>query len=130
MSVQRIAPKSHRKMTIRAPGDKSVSHRAVLIGALADGDTVIEGFLSSEDCQSTIACFRKLGVDIAVGGDHVIVRGKGLRGLTPPEGVLDVGNSGTTMRLITGVLAGQNFDSMLTGDSSIQKRPMKRVFEP
>jgi len=131
MSVQRITQKSHIKKTIAAPGDKSISHRAVMIGALADGITEIEGFLPGEDCLSTIACFRKLGVSIAVASDRVIIKGNGLKGLAAPGGdVLDVGNSGTTLRLITGILAGQRFDSRLTGDASIQKRPMKRVFEP
>ncbi|MDR2649668.1 MAG: 3-phosphoshikimate 1-carboxyvinyltransferase [Clostridiales bacterium] len=131
MSIQRVTSKSRIRITISAPGDKSISHRAIMFGALASGVTEIEGFLPGEDCLSTIACFRKLGVDIAAAGDRVTVNGKGLWGLTAPgEDALDVGNSGTTMRLITGVLAGQSFDSRLTGDASIKKRPMKRVFDP
>ena len=131
MSVQRITQKSHIKKTIAAPGDKSISHRAVMIGALADGVTEIDGFLPGEDCLSTIACFRKLGVNISADSNRALVGGNGLWGLSPiDESELDVGNSGTTLRLITGILAGQHFNSRLTGDESIQKRPMKRVFEP
>ena len=131
MNVQRITQKARIRKTVAAPGDKSISHRAVMIGALADGVTEIEGFLPGEDCLSTIACFKKLGVDITAENSRVLIKGNGLWGLAPPGAdILDVGNSGTTLRLITGILAGQRFNSSLTGDASIQKRPMKRVFEP
>ena len=115
---------------LRVPGDKSISHRAVMLGALARGTTEITGFLSGADCLSTISCFRALGVRILQEKDHVTVSGRGLRGLRKPEAVLDCGNSGTTMRLISGILAAQPFDTVLTGDASIQKRPMDRIITP
>lgn len=116
--------------TVKVPGDKSISHRAVMLGALSEGVTEISHFLNGEDCLSTIACFRRLGIDIDVRGDSVTVAGKGLYGLKAPKEVLDVGNSGTTLRLMSGLLAGQPFCSVLTGDASIQKRPMNRVIIP
>ncbi|TLM98081.1 3-phosphoshikimate 1-carboxyvinyltransferase, partial [bacterium] len=113
------------------PGDKSISHRAAMIGALARGRTEIKNFLPGADCLSTIGCFRSMGVEYTgIGTDMVNVEGVGLRGLKEPEDVLDVGNSGTTMRLMLGVLAGQNFFAAVTGDGSIRKRPMSRVTEP
>lgn len=115
---------------IKIPGDKSISHRAVMFGSLAKGDTKITGFLKGDDCMSTISCFKKLGIDIEVNDDNVIVHGKGLNGLNAPKETLDVGNSGTTIRLISGILAAQGFDSTLNGDASIQKRPMNRVIKP
>ncbi|MCP8968762.1 3-phosphoshikimate 1-carboxyvinyltransferase [Ectobacillus ponti] len=116
--------------TIRVPGDKSISHRAVMFGAIAEGTTTISGFLPGEDCLSTISCFRKLGVEIRQEGDYVEVQGTGLHGLQEPDEVLDVGNSGTTIRLMLGVLANTPFHSCLIGDKSIAKRPMKRVTVP
>lgn len=116
--------------TITVPGDKSISHRAVMFGAIAEGITEITGFLTGNDCMSTIECFRKLGINIEVNNDNVIVYGKGLNGLTKPKDTLDAGNSGTTIRLISGILAAQPFSCEITGDSSIQKRPMNRVIEP
>lgn len=115
---------------IKVPGDKSISHRAIMLGSIAEGITEIDGFLTGADCLSTISCFRQLGVQIERTGEHVIVHGVGLSGLSEPESILDVGNSGTTIRLISGILAGQNFTSVLTGDSSIRRRPMKRVLAP
>lgn len=115
---------------ITVPGDKSVSHRSVILGALAEGETRISGFLTGEDCLSTVACFRKLGVTIDTDGTEVRVLGAGLTGLREPDDILDCGNSGTTARLILGVLAGQPFFSVLTGDGSLRKRPMGRVAEP
>ena len=112
------------------PGDKSISHRAVMFGALAEGKTEITGFLRGADCLSTISCFRQLGISIEGTADKIIVHGKGLHGLRAPVSTLDTGNSGTTMRLISGILAGQNFTSVLTGDSSIQRRPMRRIMTP
>lgn len=112
------------------PGDKSISHRAVMFGALAEGKTEITGFLRGADCLSTISCFRQLGISIEETADKIIVHGKGLHGLRAPVSTLDTGNSGTTMRLISGILAGQNFTSVLTGDSSIQRRPMRRIMTP
>ena len=116
--------------TVRGPGDKSISHRSVMLGSIADGDTRVSGFLTGEDCLSTIDCFKKLGIDIEVNGTDVIVHGKGLRGLTAPSETLNVGNSGTTLRLMSGLLSAQPFKSRITGDSSIQKRPMGRVAVP
>ena len=114
----------------RPPGDKSVSHRAVILGALADGRTEISGFLPGADCLSTIDVYSALGAEVAREGDHVSVTGAGLDGLRRPTGALDVGNSGTTIRLTLGVLAGQSFESRITGDASIRRRPMGRVAEP
>lgn len=115
---------------LTVPGDKSISHRAVMFGSIAKGLTEIRGFLQGADCLSTIACFRRMGVGIDNLGDRVLVHGNGMRGLKRPAGLLDCGNSGTTMRLISGILAAQNFDVTLTGDASIQKRPMKRIIDP
>ncbi len=115
----------------RVPGDKSVSHRAVMLGSLAEGETRVSGFLEGADALATVATFRALGVEIE-GPAHgrVRIRGVGLHGLRPPEETLYLGNSGTSMRLLSGLLAGQSFDSVLTGDSSLSRRPMKRVTEP
>lgn len=115
---------------VKVPGDKSISHRAVMLGSLAEGVTRISGFLPGADCLSTISCFRRLGVEIEQAGDQVTVYGKGWFGLTEPKDFLDVGNSGTTIRLISGVLATQPFHSVLIGDDSIAKRPMRRVVNP
>jgi len=125
-----IKPRTSLKGTITVPGDKSISHRSVMLGSLAKGTTHITGFLTGEDCLSTISCFRKMGVEITLDGTNVTVHGKGLNGLTAPKEILDVGNSGTTMRLITGILSAQDFSSTVTGDASIQKRPMDRVRNP
>ena len=112
------------------PGDKSISHRAIMFGSLAEGTTRITNFLEGADCLSTISCFRKMGIDIENTSGEILVHGKGLHGLSAPSETLDVGNSGTTTRLISGILAGQDFVSELTGDASIQKRPMKRIMTP
>jgi len=116
--------------TLTVSGDKSISHRAVMLGSLATGTTEIEGFLPGEDCLSTICCFRSMGVQIKQNGSSVKVFGRGLRELTAPAGILDCGNSGTTTRLLSGVLAAQHFNSVLSGDASIQRRPMKRIMIP
>ena len=118
----------HGELTV--PGDKSISHRAVMFGSLAKGTTKITHFLEGADCLSTISCFRKMGIDIENNSGEILVHGKGLHGLSAPVDILDVGNSGTTTRLISGILAGQNFVSELTGDDSIQSRPMKRIMTP
>lgn len=115
---------------VRIPGDKSISHRAVMFGSIARGDTHITGFLTGADCLSTIGCFHAMGVGIEQDGGNVVVHGRGMHGLHEPAADLDCGNSGTTMRLISGILAPQPFDCILTGDASIQKRPMKRIMEP
>jgi 3-phosphoshikimate 1-carboxyvinyltransferase len=113
------------------PGDKSVSHRAIMLAALADGDSRITGFLEAEDTRASARIFGQMGarIDAPASGER-IVHGVGLRGLRAPEGVLDCGNSGTAIRLLCGVLAGQSFDSVLAGDASLSKRPMRRVTDP
>ena len=127
MKIKRSSP---LKRQIRVPGDKSISHRAVMFGAISQGTTQIENFLSGADCLSTIACFEKMGIKIERKENTVTVHGKGLHGLKAPEGELDCGNSGTTMRLMSGILAAQDFDSVMTGDASLRKRPMRRVTDP
>ena len=118
------------KGQIQVPGDKSISHRSVMFGSIAQGNTEIHGYLQGADCLSSISCFQKMGVSIENKGETVLVHGRGLHGLTRPDSVLDCGNSGTTTRLISGILSAQSFDVTLTGDASIQKRPMKRIMEP
>lgn len=118
------------KGEVTVPGDKSISHRAVMFGALSEGKTEITNFLQGADCLSTIDCFRHLGIEIENRKDKITIQGKGLDGLSAPSGILDAGNSGTTTRLISGILAAQPFTTTLTGDASIQKRPMKRIIEP
>lgn len=120
------------KGEVTVPGDKSISHRSIMLGALAEGKTVVRGFLQGADCLSSIACFEKMGIQIENdrANDIVIIVGKGLHGLQKPDTVLDTGNSGTTTRLISGILAAQDFECTLNGDASIQKRPMKRIMEP
>lgn len=118
------------KGELSVPGDKSISHRAVMFGSLASGTTEITHFLKGADCLSTIGCFRQMGVEIEEQKDRILVRGRGLHGLSAPSSVLDCGNSGTTTRLISGILAGQSFSSQLTGDASIRKRPMGRIIRP
>lgn len=115
---------------ITVPGDKSISHRSIMFGAIANGETTVTNFLLGEDCLSTISCFRKLGVRIEEQGDRIIVHGQGIEGLMEPSQVLDVGNSGTTIRLLSGILSGRPFHSTLIGDESIAKRPMTRVTKP
>lgn len=115
---------------VTVPGDKSISHRAVMLGAIADGTTHIRGFLKGADCLSTIDCFRQMGIDIEVSDEVITVHGKGLHGLTKPQDILYTGNSGTTTRLLCGLLSAQPFDTDITGDSSICRRPMGRVTKP
>ena len=116
--------------SITVPGDKSISHRSIMLGSISEGTTTVHGFLNGADCISTIGCFRSMGVDIKIDGTDVTIRGVGLGGLKKPSGVLDCGNSGTTTRMISGILSGQEFDSELNGDASLQKRPMDRVMRP
>jgi 3-phosphoshikimate 1-carboxyvinyltransferase len=118
------------KGEVTIPGDKSISHRAVMFGAISNGLTEITNFLQGADCLSTISCFGKLGIDIENTPEKILVHGKGLHGLSVSDTILDAGNSGTTTRLISGILAPQPFMTTLTGDASIQKRPMKRIIEP
>ncbi|MES1926911.1 3-phosphoshikimate 1-carboxyvinyltransferase [Salinisphaera sp. T31B1] len=116
--------------TLRVPGDKSVSHRAIMFSAIAEGSSRITGFLESADCLATLKAFESMGVDYRSEGDALIVDGRGLHGLCAPSGALDLGNSGTSMRLLSGLMAGQSFDSVLTGDASLSRRPMRRVIDP
>ena len=134
MSERVIRPVRRLRGEISVPGDKSISHRAAMLNALADGEAVIHNFLPGEDCLSTLRVLRALGVEStldASGETPVLhISGVGLDGLREPADVLDCGNSGTTMRLMSGVLAGQPFLSMLSGDDSLRTRPMARVAEP
>jgi 3-phosphoshikimate 1-carboxyvinyltransferase len=131
----KISPKKHPlRGTMTVPGDKSITHRAVIFSALAEGPSEVIGYLPSEDCERTITAFREMGISISVEtvneAPSLHVEGKGLWGLTEPAGVIDCGNSGTTLRLLTGLLAGKPFFSVLTGDASLRKRPMRRVIDP
>lgn len=122
---------SKLKGNVFIPGDKSISHRSLILGSIAQGETRIYNFLNSLDCLKTLECMQALGTEIELGKDNFVkIKGKGLYGLQEPKDILDVGNSGTTIRLLTGLLSGQNFYSVLNGDNSIRKRPMKRVVEP
>ena len=127
----RVEPGGALRGRLRVPGDKSISHRAIILGSLADGVTEIDGFLEGADAIGTIHAFRRLGIEIN-GPDRgrVVVHGRGIDGLRAPDGPLDLGNSGTSMRLLAGLLAAQPFDTELIGDASLMRRPMKRVTEP
>lgn len=122
--------KNSLKGQITVPGDKSISHRSIMFGSIANGTTEISGFVKSADCLSTIDCFRKMGIEIKENNCVIHVIGKGLHGLSSPASILNVGNSGTTLRLMSGILCAQSFPSQITGDSSIQQRPMKRIINP
>ena len=115
---------------LKIPGDKSISHRSVILGALSNGELTISNFLISDDCNATINAMRQLGADISINGSKVHIKGKGLFSLKKPKQIIDAGNSGTLIRLLTGVLAVQNFDSTITGDESLKKRPMGRIIKP
>ena len=130
MLNMKIKPAISIRGTVSLPGDKSISHRAAMIAAIADGETRIDNFATSEDCSSTVSCLDALGVKIRRDGKIIVVKGVGKRGFTLPTRPLNCGNSGTTMRLLAGILAGQNFQSVVIGDESLQKRPMKRIIEP
>ena len=126
-----VEPGGALRGRLRVPGDKSISHRAIMFGALAEGVTTITGFLEGEDCLATLRAFRAMGVRVdGPEQGRVTVHGVGLHGLRAPDGPLDMGNSGTSMRLMSGILAGQAFDTVLTGDASLTRRPMRRVTEP
>lgn len=129
--IFKTTPKGKLTGKLRVTGDKSMSHRSIMLGALAEGTTVITGFLKGEDCLATIKAFRSMGVEIEdTENNKVTVHGVGMQGLTAPESDLDMGNSGTAMRLLTGIMAGQSFDSVLTGDASLSTRPMRRITRP
>lgn len=122
--------KQHLSGQVTVPGDKSISHRAVMFGSLAKGTTEIHGFLKGADCLSTIGCFRQMGITIEEKENTILIHGNGIHGLKAPSGILDMGNSGTTTRLISGILAGQDFNTILSGDESLNSRPMKRIITP
>lgn len=127
----KVTPSRIGDATVTVPGDKSISHRALMLGAIADGRTDVSGFLAGEDCLATLAAMRALGISIRQPGPtELTVEGAGRHGLRPPSTDLDLGNSGTAMRLMAGLLAGQPFDSVLTGDSSLNSRPMGRIIKP
>src|SRR5215510_14854646 len=130
MSHYVVQPVAGVAGAVRVPGDKSISHRALMLGGIAEGLTEVRAFLESEDCLATMAAMRALGVRIDRDGSDVRVHGVGLRGLRAAGRALDMGNSGTAMRLMTGLLAGQSFDSELIGDASLMKRPMERAAGP
>ncbi len=128
--VARVRGRGPLRGVVRVPGDKSISHRAVMLGALAEGTTQVRNFLAGEDCLSTVRCLRALGAEVRLEGDRATVVGRGWEGLAEPEEVLDCGNSGTTMRLLLGILAGLPLFAVLTGDASLRRRPMGRVVRP
>lgn len=130
MSKRRIRPAKSFRGILTLPGDKSISHRSAILAALAEGKSEIFNYSPAADCESTLRCLRGLGVYIEEKGSGIIVEGKGLNGWTKPRKTLDAGNSGTTIRLLAGALAGQNFASEITGDGSLRRRPMRRVMEP
>ena len=128
--AKKIEPIGRLFGEIDIPGDKSVSHRAIMLGSLANGQTSVKGLLDCDDCDCTIRAFRQMGIALKKKGAITFIEGKGLKGLTKPAGPINVGNSGTTMRIMAGILAGQDFESILTGDESLSNRPMKRITEP
>jgi 3-phosphoshikimate 1-carboxyvinyltransferase len=130
MAKKTISPGGNVSGVVELPGDKSISHRYAILASLAEGTSEIRNYSSSADCRSTIECMRKLGVEIDITSERVRVAGKGLDGLKAPRRALDAGNSGSTIRMLSGVLAGQTFTSTITGDKSLQRRPMRRVAEP
>ena len=125
-----IKPIKRIRQNITVPGDKSISHRAIMLSSIAEGEGEIYNFLMGDDCLNTIECFRKMQVPIKITENKIKIKGAGLKGLKKPDEILDVGNSGTTIRLMCGILAGQDFDCEITGDSSIQNRPMDRIIAP
>lgn len=125
-----IKPVKRIRGNIGLPGDKSISHRAIMAGAIAKGITRIKNIQNSDDCNYTISAFKSMGVDIYKKGAYTVVEGRGLKGLKDPKRPIFVGSSGTTMRLLAGILAGQRFDSRITGDGQLSERPMERVAEP
>lgn len=130
VKITACQPGKSLKGDLQLPGDKSISHRSAIIGALGNGKSILRNYSSAADCQSTLECLNGLGINTSIEPDKIIIVGAGLDGLQKPDRILDVGNSGTTIRLLSGVLAGQNFTSTITGDESIQRRPMKRVIDP
>ncbi|HEY6944331.1 MAG TPA: 3-phosphoshikimate 1-carboxyvinyltransferase, partial [Candidatus Acidoferrum sp.] len=130
MKKETIQPAKYLNGAVELPGDKSISHRYAMLAALAEGTSELRHFSAAADCHSTLNCMRALGAEVKINKDIVRVTGRGTYGLKSSWRALDAGNSGTTMRLLAGILAGQSFSSKLTGDDSLQKRPMKRVIAP
>jgi 3-phosphoshikimate 1-carboxyvinyltransferase len=128
--VVEVSPTAEIRGTVRVPGDKSISHRLAMLGGIADGTTTIQNFAESADCQSTLDCLSRLGVKVDRDGSTITIHGRGLDGLQPPDRELDAGNSGTTVRLMSGIMSGQPFDSTFVGDASLSRRPMRRVMDP
>jgi 3-phosphoshikimate 1-carboxyvinyltransferase len=124
-----IRPARNVTGSLRLPGDKSISHRYAMLAAIAEGDSRLENFSTGADCASTLSCVKALGVDVERGDDSVVIHGRGLK-LEAPKSVLDCGNSGSTMRMLSGILAGQDFGSELSGDESLSRRPMARIIAP
>ena len=129
-TTRRISPAKAISGSLSLPGDKSISHRYALIGAIAEGDTSIANYSTGADCHSTLGCVRALGIEVEGAGTEFVIHGKGLDGLRPPAGDLDAGNSGSTIRMLSGILAGQPFASRIFGDESLSRRPMQRVMKP
>ncbi|MBZ5726913.1 MAG: 3-phosphoshikimate 1-carboxyvinyltransferase [Acidobacteriia bacterium] len=127
--LQRISPASAISGRIALPGDKSISHRYAMIAAIAEGETRIRNYSTGADCHSTLACLRALGVPVEVHGTEVVIGGRGLDGLRPPAGLLDAGNSGSTIRMLSGILAAQPFRTRIAGDESLARRPMRRIMQ-
>jgi 3-phosphoshikimate 1-carboxyvinyltransferase len=125
-----VSPVNCLRGELRIPGDKSISHRAAMLSSLAQGESALENFSSAQDCAATLECFRALGVSVVSNGFNAVIQGSGASGIQAPARVLDAQNSGTTMRLLAGILAGQPFTSIITGDDSLRSRPMLRVAEP
>ncbi|MDR1727919.1 MAG: 3-phosphoshikimate 1-carboxyvinyltransferase [Acidobacteriota bacterium] len=128
--IQKLSAATTLAGSIDLPGDKSISHRYAMLAAVAEGESVIRRFAASRDCHSTLGCLRALGVAVAEDGDAVTIQGRGLRGLQAPAQTLDAENSGTTIRLLSGILAGHGFECSITGDASLSNRPMGRIMEP
>jgi 3-phosphoshikimate 1-carboxyvinyltransferase len=129
-TTRRISPATAITGTLSLPGDKSISHRYAMIGAVAEGDTRIANYSTGADCHSTLGCVRALGIEVEGAGAEFVIHGKGLDGLRAPAGDLDAGNSGSTIRMLSGILAGQAFDTRIFGDASLSRRPMQRVMKP
>src|SRR5690606_31513969 len=131
MKNWRVEPAAAVNGRVRVPGDKSISHRSVMLGGIAEGRTEITGFLAGADCLATLEAFRAMGVSVErLDETSLVVHGRGLHGLGAPSGVLDMGNAGTAIRLSMGLLSGQRFETTMTGDSSLRSRPMERVAAP
>src|ERR1700691_1486334 len=130
MARKTISPGGSVSGVVELPGDKSISHRYAILAALAEGVSEIRNYSPAADCASTLECVRRLGIAVDAKGEHVRIAGKGLEGLKAPRRIIDAENSGSTIRMMSGVLAGQNFTSTITGDSSLRRRPMRRAVEP